>query len=664
MSNKIITTKDKKFDPDNDENTNIGLLNILNDIKTEFSKEAQGKYGSEFHNNYDHDDQGILDMGGDQKYNAKFIKDMYLSDTDDHSKIPEELKYLDHMHLSETELGAGSIQAILKDDSSPNKIKSIITDRNKLRKILVATLSGYKTIFNFNFGKQECKRNITFGKDFGKQSCKDITGVSGDTPFIIDVPQKVTDDISELYKNDLVSSYAGRLVLTSWIYKNFKKTHLLRHQIIFPKENKVKNEITFKVIYKAPALRTYEVFSNLKNYKKIMAKDYGEYKTFKEDEKRLQERTIYIKFVGKNPMMSSDNPKQNAYEKQMGMVTGGKTRKRKSKATKKKNRPVKRKFTRKHRGGAFTNAQIDVEAGILVDFYHIHKFDDTNASKDVIDLSKKLKDANIYLKQKNILQRFYGNIYQAASKQKKELNDELVDKTGYFQENNEMIQVSTSKSGVRDPKLNIKFKKAMFIDPIIWLKQQPKSNEKPQWIDKILKAFKLSPDLKSEYNVNLGKIEKYLTSKDGENPLEIKGNASINRMKEQITDAILKGKELNNIDNKIYQEEKKEKSIFSLFSNPNHYNNVHGVNTIASININQPKSTSSNIKLLIQEYPQGSGTVPAQSDSKPSETVTEPSSTEAPTDLPKPDDTPEVKSDLRADAPEFIPQVTKEKKED
>ena len=655
MSVKILT-KDKKFDPNNDEATNIGLLNILNDIKTEFSKEAQGKYGSEFHNNYDHHDQGILDMGGDQKYNSKFIKDMYLSDTDDHSKIPEELKYLDHMHLSEIEAGPGSIQAILNEDSSPNKIKSIITDRNKLRKILVATLSGYKTIFNFG---KDCTRNV---KDFGKQSCKDATGVSGDKPFIIDVPKKVTDDISELYNNDLVSSYKGRLVLTSWIYKNFKKTHLLRHQIIFPEENEVKNEITFKVIYKAPALRTYEVFSNLKNIGKINATDYGEYKTFKEDSNRLKERTIYIKFVGKNPMMSSDNPKQNAYEKQMGMVTGGKTRKRKSKATKKKNRPVKRKFTRKHRGGAFTNAQIDVEAGILVDFYHIHKFDDTNASKDVIDLSKKLKDANIYLKQKNILQRFYGNIYQAASKQKKELNDELVDKTGYFQENNEMIQVSTSKSGVRDPKLNIKFKKAMFIDPIIWLKQQPKSNEKPQWIDKILKAFKLSPDLKSEYNVNLGQIEKYLTSKDGENPLEIKGNASINRMKEQITDAILKGKELNNIDNKIYQEEKKEKSIFSLFSNPN--NNVHGVNTIASININQPKSTSSNIKLLIQEYPQGSGTVPAQSDSKPSETVTEPSSTEAPTDLPKPDDTPEVKSDLRADAPEFIPQVTKEKKED
>ena len=61
----------------------------------------------------------------------------------------------------------------------------------------------------------------------------------------------------------------------------------------------MKNEITFKVIYKAPALRTYEVFSNLKNIGKINATDYGEYKTFKEDSNRLKERTIYIKFVGK-----------------------------------------------------------------------------------------------------------------------------------------------------------------------------------------------------------------------------------------------------------------------------------------------------------------------------------------------------------------------------
>lgn len=661
MSNTIITTKDKKFDPNNDEETNIGLLNILNDIKTEFSKEAQGKYGSEFHNNYDHDDQGILDIGGDQKYNAKFIKDMYLSDTDDQSKIPEELKYLDHMHLSETELGAGSIQAILKDDSSPNKIKSIITDRNKLRKILVATLSGYKTIFNIPEKKKDCTRNTTLNKDFGKISCKDVTGVSGDTPFIIDVPQKVTDDISELYKNDLVSSYKGRLVLTSWIYKNFKKTHLLRHQIIFPEKNEVKNEITFKVIYKAPALRTYEVFSNLKNIGKINATDYGEYKTFKEDEERLLKRTIYIKFVGKNPMMSRDNPKQNEYEKQKGMVTGGKTRKRKSKATKKKNRPVKQKFTRKHRGG-MSMGEFEKQGPILVDFYE--RLDESLANDDAKKLATSLKNAEIYAMTKRGARRINGNILKKkVTGQNKEIRDEFLMDNGYYQMNNKMMKVSSKVGGIlkkRDPKLTITFSEEMFIDPAVWLDNQVGKDD--SWIETYLdaqdgkKVFKNTSENVSEYNKIKTDIKGFVDKTLTLNPLKDPKTATL--MRRQITDAI-KNEKLTNITNEEYLANEKYKnlnSIFDLFTK--HSDHTHDMSkTNIHINNGLIKTEKEERELLADQF-----TGVDQTDSKPSETVTEPSSTEAPTDLPKPDDTPKFVP--RADAPEFIPQVTKDKKED
>lgn len=651
--NKHIAPGEKDTLKEDQEAEFVNVYTILDDIYKELSGNEQTKKGV-----YDHDDvkgywNNYKKEADDQQYNAKYIHDIYK--ITDLKSVPPELKHLDHMHLSEKEQ-QGSIQAVLAADSNPDKIQSIITDRNTLRKILVSILNP--ELKNYQIGTTSTGMTLKLGQEIKYKGTKE-------EPVYLSIPSKAWDSIYNLYASKRVDSYEGRLWLTTWIFQYLKKDELIRHQIRFDgkqefKESGLKrgSELAFRVIYQAPAVRTFG-WGNVANFDKIGGFDYANFKRFRETDDRLEERTIY--FVFKKFAITGD--RDTEYEKQMGMVTGGKTRKRRSKATKKKNRPVKRKFTRKHRGGAYTNAQIDFEARKLIDFYHIHKFDDTNASKVVIDLSKKLKDANIYLKQKNILQKFYGNIYQKASKNIKELDNELVDKTGYFQENNEMIQVSTSESGVRDPKLNIKFKKAMFIDPIIWLKQQKESKTDTKWMDKILKVFKLSPALK-DYYIQFGKIVSYLTSKDGKNPLENGGNASINKMKKQITDAIKKGTELDNIDNKIYQEENTEKSIFSLFSN--HTENVHDVKTTASININQPKSTSSNIKLLIEEekYNQGSGTVPVQTDSKPSETVTEPSSTEAPTDLPKPDDTPEVKSDLRADAPEFIPQVTKEKKED
>lgn len=338
-----MQTVKRKFNPDNEDLIQLNVISILEEIRKEFSNNARGKYGSEFHNNYDHDDYGILDMGGDQRYNAKYIKDMYGIDND--SNVPDELKYLDHMHLSEPDRG-GSIQSILRNDSDENTIKSIIKDRNQLRKIIVAALQ-YKTVYNFKCNESnKCQGTL-------------------ESPIIIEVPKKVTSDIYDLYKNEFVQDYTHRFILTSWIYKNFKKTHLLRHQIILrDKDKQNKNEITFKVIFRAPAKRTYDGLSNTFNVGKIMAKDYGDYKTFKEDEKRLKDRTIYIKFVGKgttvmNIMKQQANSEQTEYEIQKGMVTGGKTHKRRPKATKKKNRPVKQKFTRKHRGGLAFSSKVE-----------------------------------------------------------------------------------------------------------------------------------------------------------------------------------------------------------------------------------------------------------------------------------------------------------------
>jgi hypothetical protein len=342
-------------------------------------------------------------------------------------------------------------------------------------------------------------------------------------------------------------------------------------------------------------------------------------------------------------------------------VTGGKTHKRKPKATKKKNRPVKQKFTRKHRGG-MSMGEFEKQGPILVDFYE--RLDESLANDNAKKLATSLKNAEIYAMTKRGARRINGNILKKkVTGQNKEIRDEFLMDNGYYQMNNKMMKVSTKVGGIlkkRDPKLTITFSEEMFIDPAIWLDNQVGKDD--SWIETYLdaqdgkKVFKNTSENVSEYNKIKTDIKGFVDKTLTLNPLKDPKTATL--MRRQITDAI-KNEKLTNITNEEYLANEKYKnlnSIFDLFTK--HSDHTHDMSkTNIHINNGLIKTEKEERELLADQF-----TGVDQTDSKPSETVTEPSSTEAPTDLPKPDDTPKFVP--RADAPEFIPQVTKDKKED
>ena len=531
---------------------------------------------------------------------------------------PSKLDNLEHLHTSDV-----AIQNLINDTSSKAAAKAakIINDRYFL-------LEKLKKIFTESDDKEQTQFAVVVPTD------------PTNNKFKISIQPDLFD---ELY-GSIASKFNGttHYQLTSWIKQDkknpstetFPRTIIKIEKVLVDKNVKLNG----KKYKESGKLNMTIIYNQLDS-------DNSK-KTHKEDSGTTINLILY-KASGEKVWN-----RLSKITKAIPGVTGGKTHKRKPKATKKKNRPVKQKFTRKHRGG-MSMGEFKKQGPILVDFYE--RLDESLANDNAKKLATSLKNAEIYAMTKRGARRINGNILKKkVTGQNKEIRDEFLMDNGYYQMNNKMMKVSAKVGGIlkkRDPKLTITFSEQMFIDPAIWLDNQVGKDD--SWIDTYLdaqdgkKVFKNTSENVSEYNKIKTDIKGFVDKTLTLNPLKDPKTATL--MRRQITDAI-KNEKLTNITNEEYLANEKYKnlnSIFDLFTK--HSDHTHDMSkTNIHINNGLIKTEKEERELLADQF-----TGVDQTDSKPSETVTEPSSTEAPTDLPKPDDTPE-----------FIPQVTKEKKED
>ena len=546
-------------------------------------------------NNYDRNDE-----------NVKFINSAVAQGKIDPSKLDN----LEHLHTSDD-----AIQNLINDTSAkaPVNAAKIINDRYFL-------LEKLKKIFTESDDKEQTQFSVV---------------VATKNQFEIGIQPDLFD---ELYGS--IASKFNRTThyqLTSWIKQDKKNPSTETFPRTIIKIEKVLVEkLIGKKYKKSGKLNVTIIYNQLDsdNSKKTHKENSGT--EIKLTLYKTNADIIYNKFI--------------KIKKAIPGVTGGKTHKRKPKATKKKNRPVKQKFTRKHRGG-MSMGEFEKQGPILVDFYE--RLDESLANDDAKKLATSLKNAKIYAKTKRGARRINGNILKKkVTGQNKEIRDEFLMDNGYYQMNNKMMKVSTKVGGIlkkSDPKLTITFSEEMFIDPAIWLDNQVGKDD--SWIDTYLdaqdgkKVFKNTSENVSEYNKIKTDIKGFVNKTLTLNPLKDPKTATL--MRRQITDAI-KNEKLTNITNEEYLANEKYKnlnSIFDLFTK--HSDHTHDMSkTNIHINNGLIMSEKEDRELLADQF---TGVV--QTDSKPSETVTEPSSTEVPTNLPNSDDTHE-----------FI-QVTKEKED-
>lgn len=531
----------------------------------------------------------------------------------EHNVDVAKLRYLDHIHESDT-----ATKELIEstDGVSSKKLANLISDRYEL-------LQKLKTIFD--------DEKDNFDRSIGVSADK----TSDEIIIKADLMNDLYAFIKDIHKPDYYT-------LISWIKRDKTGDEVKTYPrtiIQIKKQEQVKRS---NIINLTSGVKTTDRLVMIIKYN-IFDKNANS-RTFDMNKTYTTKRVILKK--------SKIGALKNNASKFKSFFTGGKTHKRKPKATKKKNRPVKQKFTRKHRGG-MSMGEFKKQGPILVDFYE--RLDESLANDNAKKLATSLKNAEIYAMTKRGARRINGNILKKkVTGQNKEIRDEFLMDNGYYQMNNKMMKVSAKVGGIlkkRDPKLTITFSEQMFIDPAIWLDNQVGKDD--SWIDTYLdaqdgkKVFKNTSENVSEYNKIKTDIKGFVDKTLTLNPLKDPKTATL--MRRQITDAI-KNEKLTNITNEEYLANEKYKnlnSIFDLFTK--HSDHTHDMSkTNIHINNGLIKTEKEERELLADQF-----TGVDQTDSKPSETVTEPSSTEAPTDLPKPDDTPE-----------FIPQVTKEKKED
>ena len=283
-------------------------------------------------NNYNLKDTGKLNR------NAQHMLDI----ADDNSYM---LRYIDNMHQNDI-----IMQKALNNDENVN-IKDYINDREHLRSILVAIFENNNYAYTVTNGK----------------------GVKGD-PIVIKIPSYVFVTIKTLY-DKYEANKKDSLSLTSWIFKSTSEanTHLLRHKVKVMNDT---NKLQLQLIYNIPAQRK----SDTVDWKSVNENlYYDDVKSFLNDNENINAHSVYIILQSKSTLLEDETHEglgpeklsqriqeiQNSNKNKGKLPTktaGGKkntTRKRKPKATKKKNRPVKQKFTRKHRGGLAFRSKVE-----------------------------------------------------------------------------------------------------------------------------------------------------------------------------------------------------------------------------------------------------------------------------------------------------------------
>lgn len=591
---KVITSDKKELVTTKKDFYEIKLMDKFLTTSSDGNSNDETKY-----NNYINDNNDTYRKKAIDKIN-KSLKE--------HNVDVAKLRYLDHIHESDT-----ATKELIEstDGVSSKKLANLISDRYEL-------LQKLKTIFD------DEKDNF------------DRTKLGNDEIIIkADLMNDLYAFIKDIHKPDYYT-------LISWIKRDKTGDEVKTYPrtiIQIKKQEQVKKMTTgVKTTDRLVMIIKYNIFDKNANSRTF---DMNKAYTFKR---------VILKKVAQGMFTNRASKIGSFLGKKMGF-SGGKTHKRKPKATKKKNRPVKQKFTRKHRGG-MSMGELDKQGPILVDFYK--RLDKSLANDNAKKLATSLENAKIYAMTKRGARRINGNILKPkVTGQNKEIRDEFLMGDGYYQMNNQMMKVSTKVGGIlkkRDPKLTITFSEQMFIDPAVWLDNQVGKDD--SWIETYLdaqdgkKVFKNTSENVSEYNKIKTDIKGFVDETLTLNPLKDPKTATL--MRRQITDAI-KNEKLTNITNEEYLANEKYKnlnSIFDLFAK--HSDHTHDMSK-TNIHINNGLNLEKEHRVLLADQ----FTDDDQTDSKPSETVTEPSSTEVPTALPKPDDTPE-----------FIPQVTKEKKED
>lgn len=228
----------------------------------------------------------------------------------------DKLKYLDHIHESDT---ATKELINSTDGVSSKKLATLISDRSEL-------LEKLKAIF------QEEKRNHK------------IISVKDNFDDVLSIQPDLMNDlyafINDIHKEDYYT-------LTSWIKRDIDGAETYPRTTI-----QIKKEQTSKIIGsqakttdKLVMIIKYNIFDKDNYSKTFMDKDYTTRRV-------LLEKSFGDKIINRASKLGS------FLGKKMGF-SGGKTHKRRPKATKKKNIPVKQKFTRKHRGGLAFSSKVE-----------------------------------------------------------------------------------------------------------------------------------------------------------------------------------------------------------------------------------------------------------------------------------------------------------------